>query len=280
MDFFILGNPRSGTTLLRLMLNSHSLIGVPPESGFLQWWHEKYRDWNISDSENIEKLDVFLDDVLSSKKIEYWEMDRQLLKEYILKNAPGSYIEIIDCIYKFYCKNKLIIGDKNNYYIHHLDEIQKIAPRAKYIHIVRDGRDVACSYMKIKELDQSLKYIPNVSFEISEIAKEWNENLTKIENFVMHNDSLTIRYEDLISKPKMILSKVCDFLEVNFEKKMLSYNQKAFNDEPVSNMKWKKKTFENLDSTNKGKYLTILSENEIQTFNKIAIENLKRFDYE
>jgi hypothetical protein len=42
---FIIGNPRSGTSLLRIMLNSHSSMVVPPECGFIQWWYQKYKDW-------------------------------------------------------------------------------------------------------------------------------------------------------------------------------------------------------------------------------------------
>lgn len=42
---FIIGSPRSGTTLLRLMMNSHPRIVVPPECGFAVWWYEKYQHW-------------------------------------------------------------------------------------------------------------------------------------------------------------------------------------------------------------------------------------------
>ena len=58
MDFFILGNPRSGTTLLRLMLNSHPKLGVPPECGMIQWWNEKYKNKNLQDV-----YDTFINDI-------------------------------------------------------------------------------------------------------------------------------------------------------------------------------------------------------------------------
>ena len=278
MDFFILGNPRSGTTLLRLILNNHSLIGVPPESGFLQWWHKKYYKWSENDTKDDNKINLLLDDILSSKKIEDWKLNRPNLKNFILSKKPKDYSEIITAIYKFYTNNKLIIGDKNNYYIHHLEELNLIFPNAKYIHLIRDGRDVACSYKNINKLNPNLKYIPKVSSNIIDIANEWNNNIITIEKFIQNYNSITIRYEDLISTPIETLKQVCTFLEVKYEDKMLSYYQN--NDEPSSTLQWKEKTKESIDEKNKKKYLSLLSYEEIKKFNEIANVTLEKFNYD
>ncbi|MBW6481542.1 MAG: sulfotransferase [Vicingaceae bacterium] len=278
MDFFILGNPRSGTTLLRLMLNNHSLIGVPPESGFLQWWYKKYFNWSENDTNNDTKFNLFLDDILSSKKIEDWKLNRPNLKDFILSEKPKNYPEIITTIYKFYTNNKSIIGDKNNYYINHLEELNLIFPNVKYIHLVRDGRDVACSYKNINKLNPNLKYIPKVSSDIVAIANEWNNNIITIENFIQNHNSITIRYEDLISKPVEILKKICNFLDVEYEEEMLNYHQN--NDEPLSTLHWKGKTKETIDEKNKKKYLSLLYSEEISKFNEIAYNTLKKFKYD
>ncbi len=280
MDFFILGNPRSGTTLLRLMLNSHPEIGVPPESGFLQWWHKKYNLWSVAATQNEERLTSFIEDILSSKKIEDWKLNKEELKFFIISENPKKYIEIINCIYKFYTKNKPIIGDKNNYYIHHLSELKVISPQSKYIHLIRDGRDVACSYINIKTLDPNLKYIPKVSSNIAEIAREWDDNVSKIETFIAQENSITVKYEDLISSPENVLIKICEFLGVKFNVSMLNYHQNNNNDEPTSTLHWKKKTLEAIDSNNKQKFLGLLSTHEIDTFNAIALITLKKYNYE
>ena len=278
MDFFILGNPRSGTTLLRLILNNHSLIGVPPESGFLQWWYKKYYNWSENDTNNDTKVNLFLDDILSSKKIEDWQLNKDKLKTFILSKNPKNYKELITSIYKFYTNNKLLIGDKNNYYINYLDELNLICPNVKYIHLVRDGRDVACSYKNINKLNPNLKYLPKVSSDIVAIASEWNNNITKIVNFIENHDSITIRYEDLISQPIDTLKKIGDFLHVEYEEEMLNYYQD--NDEPLSTLHWKGKTQETIDGKNKKKYLSLLSSEEINKFNEIAYNTLKKFEYD
>lgn len=278
MNFFILGNPRSGTSLLRLILNTHSLIGVPPESGFLHWWYEKYKNWSAADSINQLKVLEFVKDLLSSKKIEGWNLDEHQLILFINQNQPKNYLELITSIYKLYTQ-KPIVGDKNNYYIKHLDEIEIIAQNPKYIHLIRDGRDVACSYLKIKELDQSsFVYLPSVSYDINDIAIEWNNNISQIEDFILDKDSISIKYEDLINFPQDTICKICRFLNVNFEENMLNYYLN--NDEPLITSAWKQKTFESIDSTNKGKYKSILSKNELEKFNRIASKNLLKFKYD
>jgi len=59
---FILGNPRSGTSLLRLMLNANTHIVSPPESGFLHWWYKKYNAWSTADNSK-ENIAAFVKDL-------------------------------------------------------------------------------------------------------------------------------------------------------------------------------------------------------------------------
>ena len=123
LKLFVIGNPRSGTSLLRIMLNSHNKIVVPPECGYMQWWYSKYKDWSVSSN-----LQDFIDDLSTSKKIETWQLDYKLLYEYLKDNQPESYQSLIFKVVEFYGfakHNKLqteVLGDKNNYYINHLEQ--------------------------------------------------------------------------------------------------------------------------------------------------------------
>ena len=66
--FFILGNPRSGTTLLRLMLDAHPKMTVPPECGFIVWFYDKYKSWSDSDKSTL-NIQMFIEDLQTAKKI-------------------------------------------------------------------------------------------------------------------------------------------------------------------------------------------------------------------
>jgi len=282
--FFILGNPRSGTTLFRLMLNSHADIVVPPESGFLQWWHSKYKNIgrkNLSDTIFVSKM---IEDILSSKKIEDWKLSADNLVKEIINQKPLNYGELCTIVYQQYGqikgKKDFIIGDKNNYYINHLDVLDSIYPKTKYIHLIRDGRDVACSYLELNKLETSSAYKPSFAQGINAIAKEWKDNVNKIEFFLKTKNSIKIKYEDLILNTEEILRIVCQFLKVEYRSSMLDYYHDIYFDEPSSTIDWKQKTRQEIDKTNINKYMKKLSSEDLKVFTSITGELLKENGYD
>lgn len=282
---FIIGNPRSGTSLFRIMLNGHPDIVSPPESGFLHWWHNKYREWNKNNN-NEQDIDAFISDLLQSKKIEGLNLDFERIKYILLKNKPTDYSSLMCSVYMTYAelrgKKPSIIADKNNYYIKHLDDLHAIWPDAFYIMVVRDGRDVACSYLNIKKLETSSPYKPILSSEIDLIAKEWKENNERMRLFLKGKNHIVVRYEDLVLDCVGELKKVCGFFEIPYDEKMSQYHEIGAeqHDEPVSTIDWKRKTFEKPDPLNIGKYKTELNNESIVLFNNIAGDYLRIYDYD
>lgn len=280
--FFVLGNPRSGTSLLRIMLNCNQALVVPPECGFIFWWYKKYEKWFYSKS-NVE---LFLKDFSESKKIETWHLDYGALSEFIDDNKPVDYAGLCACIYIFYGiksgKEVKTWGDKNNYYVLHTAEIVQLFPKAKIIHLIRDGRDVACSYKEIETLNTHSKYKPVLSSDLSAIANEWVDNNLTISALGTTQEYFSIKYENLILQTEETLTKLCDFLSVPFDTNMLRYFDinKALQLEPNETMDWKMKTLQAPDPTNIGRYKNILSPEEIAIFNKVAIDVLKTYQYE
>ncbi|MTI32264.1 sulfotransferase family protein [Xanthovirga aplysinae] len=285
--FFILGNPRSGTSLFRLMLNSHPILCIPPECGFAQWWFDRYGGWKKEDSTDPLKVDQFLTDLAGSKKIEGWRIDYPKLKKIILENSPQNYAELCGIVYVFYGKqqgkNHIKWGDKNNYYINYLPLINKIYPKAKFIHLIRDGRDVACSYLDLQKLETNSRYKPVLASNIEDIARDWKKNITQIErhfSLLAKEDYLEIRYEDLISKPEPTLKKVMAFLGVKYSSDLLTFYRSQYFDEPIETLDWKKKTMGEIDKKNTQKYRKIFSSSEIGRFNNICGNILLRYGYE
>ena len=282
---FILGNPRSGTSLLRIMLNTHSAIAAPPECGFLQWWFNKYGSWNIQNSTNIVDITYFVDDLLTSKKIESWNLDHNGLINFIANKKPRNYSELVLSIYEFWAVNNhkepALIVDKNNYYIHHLKKLELIWPDAKYIHIIRDGRDIACSYLDLQKLDSFSPYKPNLSGDIKEIALEWTTNNKNICAFLKKfepDKSIVIKYENLIRDTERVLRQITTFFKLPFSGKMMNYYK--YNDEPESTIEWKKKTLRPPDPGNIGKYINQLTKNDQKIFKSIASEILQKYGYD
>lgn len=281
---FIIGNPRSGTSFLRMMLTSHPDIAIPPESHFFLWLEEKYSNWN----EEFD-IDQFLDDLYASTKFETWNIPRIILKGRIIELRPRDYSELIREIYIEYGrlngKRELRYwGDKNKLWKEKLNRVVEIFPDVKFIHIVRDGRDVACSFKDIAKSNFNSKYAPSLPSEIISIAERWKQNISFIENFEKHilpQNFYTISYEALIQRTEKCLSGICDFLEISFSDHMLYYkfsNSSAVF-EPSEFMEWKQKLINPPDVKNIGKYKSQLTELELKEFESIARKQLLKYNY-
>jgi len=276
---FILGNPRSGTSLFRIILNAHPNIVIPPESGFVQWWYPKYKDWSIVDCTSV-KIAEYITDLLSSKKIESFGIDADALENYIVKSQPQTYAALSACVYFFYGNKKevKVWGDKNNYYIRHIALLKEIYPKAKFVHLVRDGRDVACSYKELSEnLEKDALYRPKLSSEIKTIAEEWQTNNKKIANQIKDHEHITIRYEDVVLNFDETIKSVLAFLKLPWSSLVSHYYE--LNDESAITLKWKEKTLKPLDKNVVGRFIKDLTNEEITAFDEIASDCLRKFRY-
>src|SRR3990172_6116419 len=281
---FIIGNPRSGTTLLRLMLTCHRNIVIPPECSFAVWWYQKYRNWNSESAK--QNLDAFLDDLFGSKKIETWNLNRELLRETLSEKEPESYSDLVSLIYeKFAMQQKETFkrwGDKNNYYLNHIETIFELFSDVQFIHIVRDGRDIACSYKKLAVSKFDSKYAPQLPTEISEIAREWINNLKKIRKSfqtIGWDKVIEIRYEDLVTESEKTLRNICSFLNEEYDPSMSDFYLLNMEKElePRELMQWKGKTLEKPTRSEVEKYQIELTLPEIKEFEIIAEELLAHY---
>jgi hypothetical protein len=281
---FIIGSPRSGTTLLRLMVTSHPAIVVPPECGFALWWREKYGDWKQRDP----RLDAFLQDLASSRKFETWKMDLDQLRGHLQGNSPASYAELVSAIYTFFgLTNQPTAtrwGDKNNYYLAHIPELHALFPHALFVHIVRDGRDVCCSYRQLQSVSQSSPYAPQLPVEPEKVAAEWTKNIASIReafSAFSWNGVHEIRYEDLVVSPETELRRLCAFLGEPFDLSMLAYSERNRRDglEPPEFLAWKRLTLDPPSVTQVGRFRRDLNANEIAEFEAVSASTLAQYNY-
>ncbi len=278
--FYILGNPRSGTSLFRLILNAHPSIVAPPECGFIQWLFKDFKDADLSDPGTRSR---FADAVLASKKMETWEMEKDDVLNALNASESFSYSAMCQAVFTAYANQKgkstiKAIVDKNNYYIDHLETIDKAMPEAYYLFIVRDVRDVICSYKEIEQKKFQGDYAPKLPTDAEEIAASWRDKNENIKDFLKDKDHFVVRYEDIVSNLKGSIREVLDFMGLPFDELVLDYYK--VNDEPQQTLAWKKKTLDPLDSTRIERYRSVLSDKDIATAWNTASETLKSFGYE
>ncbi len=215
---FIVGSFRSGTTLLRFMLDSHSQIAIPPETGFLMLdWHVRGSISNVR-SRFFEHLLSFPPDAPA------WE-DFGILKEEFrlaLKDIePFNCADGFRCFYRLYAKRfgKPRWGDKTPMYCMHLNTIREVLPEAHFIHVIRDGRDVAQS---LRQMWFSPGWEPETQ------AKHWMDCVcTARSQGAGDHAYMEVRFEDLILHPWPTLQEICHFLDLTPEETMLRYHERA-----------------------------------------------------
>jgi hypothetical protein len=271
------------------MLTNHSKIVVPPECGFIVWLYERYREWSPEDAADPVYRSQYLDDLASCKKFDTWSLNKSHLEIVLAQQLPADYAALSATIYMAFAeqqgKRAMVWGDKNNFYTNYLPTLEAIYPEARFIHIVRDGRDVACSYREVMQSGSTSPYAPNLATDVNEIAIEWSANVLRVDKFlsdIAASRRLLIRYEDMVSDTKNVVEGLCRWLEVPVEDAMLAPHvlNKKMHLEPELTLDWKMRTLEPISADSVGRYRELLPAREQEAFADLAGAALKKYGYE
>jgi hypothetical protein len=226
--FFVVGAQRSGTTMLRLMLNAHSRLAVPFESVFIPKFFRRAEQYgDLGERENLARL---LEDIRGERHVARGQLIPDVAA--ILDAAPRSYAELVTTIFSVYAsrKGKPRWGDKTPGYGSELDVLSTLFPESKVIHIVRDGRDVALSN---RTLSWGIRSMPRAAS-----AWRWETLLTRKLGRMLGGDYLEVRYEDLVRNPEAELRRICTHIGEHYEPDMLQYHRSASDEMPQESLKW------------------------------------------
>jgi hypothetical protein len=207
----IVGAPRSGTTLLRFMLDAHPELAIPPETDFL----------TIGDTlpgHGEQLLERFFIALTNFPSWPDFELSKDNFWTALHAIEPFTVRAGFRTFYRLYADRfgKSRWGDKTPIYSLNIDTIRKILPEAHFIHIIRDGRDVALSL-------RTMWFSPGDDMET--LASYWRKFVTSARAAgAGHADYLEIRYEDLIQNTQKVLQGVCEYLCLDFDPAMLSYH--------------------------------------------------------
>ena len=269
---------------MRVVLSAHADLVIPPECGFAIWLYPKYKNKDVSTNSILTK---YVQDLLVTKKFETWELEIPELQKFLFSQPPSNYAELVDRIYRFYgLANGIRIkrwGDKNNFYLEYIEELDEILSDAQFIHIVRDGRDVACSYLELTSKKISSKYRPILPDSILEIANEWLKNNHIIEKALDNIDSsrkYVVRHEDLVLDFNKTVHALSDFLRIDYDPAMEQYYAIDKAKEPEEFMQWKQKLYQKPDASTVGRYKNDLTSEQTMLFNEIAGRCLDKYGYQ
>ncbi len=261
--FFIIGRARSGTTLLRTLFDAHPNVVIPLESPIIMRLSGKYskiNNWLESD------IIDFYNDLVKVKDFNKWNINTDKLKAELLKLVGKStYKHLIQTVYLFTDsvfekKEILLIGDKNPVYSISIKALFKLYPEAKYIHLKRDYR------AHILSMINAGLY----SNDIVTLAFRWKYSSKIISKLKRkYPDSFyTIKYEDLVSNPKLHVEKLCDFLSIPYEPEVVNYHKKmeAIYEAMIDKVEeHHKRVFKPIDNSKVNHWKSELSDKNIRT---------------
>jgi hypothetical protein len=267
---FLLGRPRSGTKLLRDLLNRHSEISIPSvESNFIPHLYNIFKQFgDVSERKNFDAFYQFVNKTYFIKNVladsHYSSIDSAKWFDSISDN---SYQSVIGSFFILHaqCNNKRIWGDKSPHYMLEIPTLKFLFPDAKFIHIIRDVRDNCLSIQKT--------WGKTLYFS----AQLWADSISKCKTdakavLCQTDDYYELKFEKLISHPIDELKCICSFLGIEYEQQM-SRLKKASENYGAGKGKTE------ILSTNMNNWENILSKNQVKKIESIAFDILKSLNY-
>ncbi|NER78124.1 MAG: sulfotransferase [Leptolyngbya sp. SIO1D8] len=267
---FIVGCPRSGTTLLQQMLDAHPDIAIAPETHFMQlFWGRRNQYGDLAGDKNYKQL---IENITALPEFLEMELDVQDFTESAW-NISRNYSAVFSLILeKFADKRQAnIIGEKTPNHVLYLPEIQTFFPEACFINLVRDPRAVVNSWRSVPWSSGSvLKDAEHWRFHISAAWRKPPTGKDKI---------FTINYEQLVLSPEESLRSLCDFMNLEFNSAMLNYYKKGSKLVNVKREPWKKGAVKPVSQQSLTKWQSELSSKEITEIEGITWFEMNRLGY-
>jgi Sulfotransferase family len=210
---FVCGVTRSGTTLVRLMLDAHPDLAIPGET---HWLPKLIK----AAERGKQSANDYADLIIDHKRWGDFHLDAEELRERIRKVDPPNAADVIRAFYLTYAERegKTRYGDKTPGYVQEMPRIQRVLPEARFVHIIRDGRDVSLSHLRMNWGPETY----------AESARLWRNRIRKARKQAPKIDHyMEIAFEDLVADTEGVLRRVSDFIELDFDPVMLDYHERA-----------------------------------------------------
>lgn len=219
---FVVGVSRSGTTLLRLMLDAHPDLTIPAETHFVPMVANAV-DRALEEGASTQTVrQRALEAMTGHPRWGDFRLDEADVRARMAQHDPLSPGDAIRSFYEACAalEGKPRWGDKSPPYTYKAGRIQKALPEARFVHIIRDGRDVALSLSEVS-------WGPD---DITVAAEKWVSELRKARKRsknLMRGTYMEVHYEDLVTDPEPTLRRIAEFVDLPWDDAMLNYPERA-----------------------------------------------------
>jgi hypothetical protein len=269
---FIGASPRSGTTLLRTMLNTHPEIAIPRETRFLPYvWEQRKRFGDLSEAANRRRLGKVIFTAPWTRADRLDTPTETALAQ--IELAPPTLGSVVGTCLELYAgaHDKKRWGDKRPMYARYLDAIFSMFPDAQFINVVRDPRAAVTSMRKLGWFDKRLA--PGLDL--------WERSLRAVDPWrsrLCADQYADVRYEDLVTRPEEALGAVAEFLQISADDVaiMLRY----YEDVDETARKYHARLSQPPTTDRIRSWEESIEPGEIAFIERIASRHMERFGYE
>lgn len=261
---FIVGAPRSGTTLLRAMLNRHPRIGLSDETYFFYYVYLRRRAFgDLADPANRRRL---IASYGATQRMRRLKLDLGRLSERLMAEGT-SYPAFFATILRFYAEahGKVRPGEKTPHHAWYVETLLGWYPEGRVIHLVRDPRDVCASLFNVPWGRKTA--VANADLWVNlTLAAERGQGNPRFRR---------VRYEDVVAAPEQAMRDLSDFIGEQFDPAMLSTAPVSTADQP-----WFLRSHDALSKDRKGAWRGELKADDVQLIEATAGPLMQQMGYD
>jgi hypothetical protein len=273
---FVVGCPRSGTTLLRRMLDAHPELAITPETHWIPEWFEKQ-----GGDRNGHVTREFVQSLLRSARFMKLKLNDDAVWTVFEDGESVPYARLVEHVFGLFGsrRGKPLVGDKTPGYTKAIPTLHRLFPWARFVHLIRDGRDVCLSATTWHQVGRLERRFPSWRQDPVSTAALWWELHVRLARDagarIEPRNYYELRYEALVADPPEESTALCTFLGLAYSQTMPRFHEGRTRKDPDlgSNKQWLPPTPGLRD------WRTQMPRHDVELFEAVAGELLDELDY-
>ena len=274
---FIVGCPRSGTTLLQSLLGAHRDVATFPETHFFdrlighgrrRTLHERESRVTGAARQLAASVRLFSGYTSAFQVSAAWRFLSELPENVTapdeasprIEKQAAAYLTLLDSIAR--SQNKCLWLEKTPDHLFYVDVIRRYVPDAMFIHIIRNGADVVASLFDVARKHPSEDWQDCVA--VDDCVSRWNLAVDETIKYASDPRHCIITYEKLVESTDVVVDALCKFIGMEFDPKMLDNFHGVAEKVALKSEPWKKANFSPIKSRNSLLFGSVFSESEQQ----------------
>ena len=232
---FIVGCPRSGTTLLKRMVDAHPQIAITPETH----WVPRCVRKKIGVSDDGLVTPQLVPTLLAYRKFANLKITRDEIEALVASGRPLRYADFVSAVFDLYARGqrKRLAGDKTPGYVQEIPLLHELWPGARIVHLIRDGRDVGLSVLDWDRAPRTAgRYAIWDEDRVTTAALWWERfvRLGREAGETLGPDLYCeVRYESLVTDPVGVSEALCGFLDLPYDEAMVRFHEGRTRENPA-----------------------------------------------